>query len=381
MPSWRRILKRIVLAVAFAAVVSAPLSAATAWKVPPKAVVDILDAPGPPQVRFSPTGDAALLVELEQNPPLAVVAEPFLRLAGVRLVPARGTQQHLLSASALTVLSLPEGRKTRVTLPAGSRVGMPVFSPDGTVFAFARDAADRTELWLGETKSGAASAVAGVRRKNVPGGALRFSKHGKTLWLLTGPSDRKPMPPDPPVPAGPAIEETAGKTAQPATYQDLLKSSRDEDLFEHFATAQAVRLEVSSRRTATVGTPGLYTRLDPSPDGRYLLVARMKRPFSYRVPYPSSRTRSKRGRLGASCASSRSPARRPDAAAGRPDGPRHVDWEPMEEASLFWTEALDGATRSGRCRSASLSDAARRSPARRARSGSSSTACRASSGP
>ena len=263
-------MKRIVLAAVLAAAVPAPVSAVTAWKVPPKVVVDILDAPGPPQVRFSPAGDAALLVELEQSPPLAVVAEPFLRLAGVRLVPARGTQQHLLSASGLTVLSLPEGRKTRVTLPAGSRVGMPVFSPDGAVFAFARDAADRTELWLGETKSGSASAVAGVRLNDVAGEALRFSNDGKTLWLLTVPADLKPMPPDPPVPAGPAIEETAGKTAQPATYQDLLKSSRDEDLFEHFATSQAVRLDVSSRRTVAVGTPGLYTRLDPSPDGRYL---------------------------------------------------------------------------------------------------------------
>ena len=193
----------------------------------------IFDAPSPPETRLAPSGDAALQVDVEQNPPLSVVAEPFLRLAGVRLVPARGARQHLVSASGLTVLTLPEGRATRVALPAGARFGLPVFSPDGSTFAFSRDLEDRLELWLGETKTGRAAAVPGVRLNDVASDAFVFSADSRTLWLVTVPAGRGPAPPEPAVPQGPLVEETAGKTAQPPTFEDLLHGAHDEDLFEH----------------------------------------------------------------------------------------------------------------------------------------------------
>jgi dipeptidyl aminopeptidase/acylaminoacyl peptidase len=339
-------MKRLVLAAAAAALLAVPssLPAATGYRLPPPDVVRILDAPGAPQARLSPAGDAALLVEIEPNPPLAVVAEPFLRLAGVRIVPARGAQQHLSYASGLSVLSLPEGRKTRVTVPRGARLGMPVFSPDGGAFAFVRDADDRTELWLGETKSGAVAVVPGVRVNDVAGEALRFSNDSRTLWVLAVPADRKPAPAEPGVPEGPVVEETAGKKAQPATYQDLLKSPHDEDLFEHYATSQVVKVDVASRRASPFGLPGLFTRADPSPDGRYLLVARMKRPFSYHVPYRdfphALEVWDAGGRVARVVADL--PLADETPRQGVPTGPRHVEWQPVEDASLFWTEALDG---------------------------------------
>ncbi len=338
-------MKRFVLAAALAALAFAPSSsAASSYKLPPPEVVRIFDAPAPPQTRLSPSGDAALRVDVEQNPPLSVVAEPILRLAGVRLVPKRGARQHLVCATGLTVLSVPEGRATKVILPRGARFGMPVFSPDGSTFAFTRDADDRVELWLGETKTGRAAAVPGVRLNDVASDAVVFSADGRTLWLITAPPERGPAPPEPSVPQGPVVEETAGKTAQPPTFEDLLHGVHDEDLFEHFATSQVVRLDVASRRTTPVGAPGLYTRVAPSPDGRYLLVARMKRPFSYRVPYDAFPHALEiwdgAGRLVRAVAEL--PLADDTPRQGVPKGPRHVDWQPMEEASLLWVEALDG---------------------------------------
>ena len=38
-----------------------------------------------------------------------------------------------------------------------------------------------------------------------------------------------------PVPPGPIVQQTTGKEAPVRTYQDLLKSPHDEDLFEYYA--------------------------------------------------------------------------------------------------------------------------------------------------
>jgi dipeptidyl aminopeptidase/acylaminoacyl peptidase len=325
-------------------VLSVPVFAATSYKLPPRAVIDILDAPGAPILRESPAGDAILLVDVEQNPPLSLVAEPFLRLGGVRLIPRRGARQHLVYGKGLTLLTLPDGRKTRIELPAGSRIGLPIFSPVGAVFAFTRDIDDRTELWIGDAKSPKAKPIAGIRLNDVLGEPMRFSADGRSLWLLEAPGSRGPVPPEPPVPAGPIIEETAGKTAQVATYEDLLRSSRDEDLFAYYGASQVVRLDLATGKRTSVGSPGLHESVEPSPDGKYLLVARLKRPFSYRVPYQAFphtlEVWDEAGKVVRTVADL--PLADQTPRQGVPKGARRMEWQPMEEASLFWVEALDG---------------------------------------
>jgi dipeptidyl aminopeptidase/acylaminoacyl peptidase len=318
--------------------------AATSYKLPPKSVIEILDAPGAPLLRESPAGDAILLVEIESNPPLSLVAEPFLRLGGVRLTPKRGTRQHLVYGTGLTLLTLPEGAERRVELPPGSRIGLPAFSPDGGTFAFMRDTEDRSELWIGETKTARARPYADVRLDDVLGEAMIFSGDGRSLLLLVAPPGRGPAPPEPAVPAGPVIEETSGKAAQVATYQDLLRNTRDEELFQHYGTSQVVRLDLATGRQTAVGTPGLHKSVEPSPDGKFLLVTRLRKPFSYRVPYGAFPTTIEiwdaAGKLVRTVAEL--PLADQTPRQGVPPGARDVQWQPMEDATLLYVEALDG---------------------------------------
>src|SRR5688572_5811051 len=61
--------------------------AQTAYRKPPKAVADILDAAPTPAVSLSPDRQTIALVTSSRYPGIADLAEPMLRLAGVRLSP------------------------------------------------------------------------------------------------------------------------------------------------------------------------------------------------------------------------------------------------------------------------------------------------------
>ncbi len=43
-------------------------------------------------------------------------------------------------------------------------------------------------------------------------------------------------------------------------------------------------MQVSTGKVTQLGPSRLYTAVAPSPDGEYLLVAWLERPFSYNVP-------------------------------------------------------------------------------------------------
>src|SRR5207237_982702 len=114
------------------------------------------------------------------------------------------------------------------------------------------------------------------------GGTVRWSRDGRSLLVLAAP--RAPlMLPEPPI--EPQTDETAGKHSQMATYTDLLSTPADEDTFEALATTVPCRVDPVTGERQQLGPPGLYQSLNDSPDGTHLLVYRLQRPFSFRVPW------------------------------------------------------------------------------------------------
>ena len=320
-----------------------PVAAQAPYKLPPKEVVDIVDAPPPPQAVVSPTGDAVLLAEPEAYPPIALLAEPILRIGGVRISPATSCRQRSFRFTGIQLQPVDGGATARVSLPAGARVSLPLWSHDGSRFAFARDVADGVELWVAEAATGAARPVEGIRLNDVLGAPISWNA-ARSLIVRTVPRARGEAPRAPAVPIGPVVEETAGKTSQMATFQDLLRNPHDAALFEHYARAQLVVVDAIAGSATPLGEPGLYTDVDTSPDGQYLLVDRVKAPFSTRVPFfyfaRSSEVWDAAGRKLATIAEL--PVSDEVPRQGVPTGPRQVSWQPLVPASLVWVEATDG---------------------------------------
>src|SRR5262249_47569188 len=280
-------------------------------------------------------------------PEVAMLARRFLALAGLRIDPLLRARRRLRRAGRLSVLRVADGAERYLSLPDGAQVGAPVWAPDGRRFAFTVDRADGVGVWVADAETGEAGQLPGPAGwAGVGGGPAAGGGPGR--WARGGGArrggGRPPRPPGPPAPADePRLEEAGGKRSQLATYQDLLRTGADEDRFEVLATSVPCRVDPASAERTELGPPGLYYALHDSPDGTHLLVQRLHRPFSFRVPgFWSARSTEVCAAAGGRAVLADQPVSDEVPRQGVPVGPRLVGWEERAPASLTWVEALDG---------------------------------------
>lgn len=313
------------------------------YQKPPQPILDVLNADLPPSVSLNPTRDTLLLIHTARYPSIAELAEPQLRLAGFRLNPKTSGPARPTRVTALTLMPVEGGHPRPIELPKGS-VGVPDWSPDGKRLAVAVTTADAIELWVGDVESTKLRKVPGVTLNAALGDPIRWLPDSKHLLVRSMSANRGKPPEAPPAPPGPTIQETSGKAGPVRTYQDLLQNAHDEALFEYYATAQFAVIVADAGGGGPCGPPGLYTSASPSPDGKYLLVSRLKRPFSYL--YTASAFPRVVEVWDANAKAIRTIADLPlqdkVPIEGVPTGPRQVSWQPTADATLMWVEALDG---------------------------------------
>jgi dipeptidyl aminopeptidase/acylaminoacyl peptidase len=320
------------------------LAAQESYKLPPAEIVKILDAPPTPRVSLSPARDLMLLTDYETMPTIAYVSMPILRLAGMRITPQNNSDQVLSFSTGLTLKSLKDGTVRKIALPAGFKFTGASWSGDGKFIAFARYLDNGVELWIADTATGQAKALTGPILNMVVGVGSLWMPDDKHILINMIPEGRGPAPEAPRVPVGPEVYESTGKATKVATFQDLLKTAFDEKLFEHYATAQLAEVDIATGTARRIGGPGIYAGTNPSPDGKYLLVTRIKHPFSYSLPYPSFARSTEIWTAAGDIVKVLAdlPPAENVPINGVPTGPRGVNWQPLKPATLYYVEALDG---------------------------------------
>ncbi len=319
------------------------------YRKPPAEVLKVLNAPPPPDAVVNPPGTEMLLIERILYPPISDLAQPMLRLAGVRINPRNNGPHSALLYRSVSLHPLDgSGPPVKVALPAGAEITMPVWSPDGKQFAFTNIMDTTVELWVGDGKTGRVHKLNGIRIDAALGGQgrspVQWMPDDRTLLVETVRADRGAPPAEPSVPPGPHTQESFGKAGPAPTYEDLLKNAHDEDLFDYYATAQLEFVDSNGGRATAYGKPGIFTTLEPSPNGHDVLVARVHKPYSYFHPvnaFPKEvEVWDTSAKLVYKVASLPLEERVP--IEGVPTGPRDYHWMPTESASLYWVEAMDG---------------------------------------
>ncbi len=325
----------------------------------PKPIPEILDAPPTPLVIESPKGDRLLVVDRIANPPLADLAQPMLRLAGIRINPETNGRHHPVRFIGIHIINMADGKQQDIQVPPNAYLSVPEWSPDGQHFVFGNTTSAGIELWVGDTAKASAHRIAGIRinailgelgrpsrepGRAIFGDAVQWMPDGHTLFVEAVPQNRGRPPEDQRLPDGPVIQESDGKKAPTETFEDLLQNSHDEQLFDYYASAQLELVDIENGHATPIGKPALFTDASVSPDGLHVLVVRLQHPYSYLRRFEEFPKQieiwDRAGKVEYKVASL--PLADHVPLEGVLTGPRDYEWIPTKPATLFWAEAMDG---------------------------------------
>ncbi|HET9274753.1 MAG TPA: prolyl oligopeptidase family serine peptidase [Gemmatimonadales bacterium] len=321
------------------------LAAQDGYRQPPPAIARILDAPLTPVVSVSPDRARLVLLERPSMPSIEEVAAPELRLAGIRLNPRTSAPSRLPTYTGLSVLPVTGGTEQRIAVRQGLKISHVAWSPDSRWIAFTSPEGPGVSLWVADPAGGQARRILEPVLNAGTGSPCSWLASSAALVCIATPSGRGEPPAAATTPDGPIVQEAEGRADPARTYQDLLRNPRDEALFDHYFTSRILLVPLAGEPTE-IGRPAVYLGVEPSPDGRYLLVETVHRPYSYLVTVGRFPLRTeiwdiqgRTVRLVHERGILQSVTTAPDEAA---PGPRGVSWRTDAPATLVWTEAQDG---------------------------------------
>lgn len=329
-------------------VVSAQSQTKEGYQMPDPVIAGLIDAPPTPGVSISPNREYMLLLKRPNLPSIEEVAQEELRLAGIRINPKTNGSSRSYYYNGLTIQSIKDNKQRPIQgLPADAKIENVSWSPDGSQIGFTITKENGLELWIADFKTAEARALTGaVINDAMSGLPYRWLSDGQNIIYKQIIADRGDAPKESTRPSGPTIQENKGKAAPVRTYQDLIKNAHDEALFEYYTATQLMWLETRTGKTRPFAEAGIIKGVSPSPDGQYVMVMTIEKPFSYIVP--SSRFPFKieiydrSGQMVQTVAQIPLAENIPKGFGAVRTGPRNFSWRSDQPASLYWVEAQDG---------------------------------------
>src|SRR5699024_3321520 len=127
------------------------------YHLPSAAIAAVVDAPLTPSLSLSPDRKTLLLLERSALPPVAELAQPELRLAGLRIDPATNSPSRETYSTGVVIKQLDTNAESRLAgLPAEGRIGEMRWSADSRHLAFTVSSEKAVELWIADVAAGQA---------------------------------------------------------------------------------------------------------------------------------------------------------------------------------------------------------------------------------
>ena len=313
------------------------------YQLPPKDIADLLLAKPTPAISVDHKGEWMLLIGRYSYPSVEELAQPELRIAGLRFNPNNFSPSRLNLASDFTLKNLRTGKEYKIQgLPSPLMGGYINWSPGEDKIAFLQTTSKQVDCYVIDIATQRATKVNQTPLNTVLGVPAQWIDD-KTLLYATRLQPASAAPPKKLVPDGPAVQENLGKAAPSATFEDLIKTPYDEDLFSFYGRTQLMKNTAGVE--TPVGKPGIFVVVSPSPDKKYLLLRTIHKPFSYLVPAEGfnasvsiSDITGKPVRIITELPSTEGSPRGFDNVQ---NAPRDYGWRSDQPASLTWCRPLD----------------------------------------
>lgn len=317
----------------------------TRYMEPPKEILEIVNAPATPRLSLSPTRSHAIFAYPQEMPDISELALDELRLAGLRINPNNYGSSRINFIERITIRKISnEGGYPITGLPADGRIASFQWSPNGTSIALAIYRTSTIELWVVDANTGKATQWATNLHSALVSNSFVWLPNSSGVLFASRVLYREPFVDQQKVPTGPSIQESQGKASRVRTFQDLLQNKADEEKFEHYAYSQ-IMLANGEQQPKPIGNPDLITDFTVSPNGEYILVEQLMRPFSYIVPYnrfpKSVQIWTINGNLFKQIAETPLAEDIPQGFSAVQKGPRNFSWRADAPASIYWVEAQD----------------------------------------
>lgn len=318
------------------------------YQKPPQSILELAEAPLAPSIQIDSKGKNIVFLYRSNFKSIEELSETEMRLGGLRINPVTNIGSRTRYFIDLKVRVGQDGNIQDVNgLPENGRFANFSWSPNQEYMAFTNTVTSGVELWVLDIENAKAKKLSQANLNANMGRPFTWFKDSNSLLVTTLPENRKDLiDTKEAIPTGPTVSVSeAGVEAQNRTYQDLLKNKNDEYNFELLTQAKLHKINMDGSSSLWKKSD-MYRDVSFSPDGNYVMVTTIKRPFSYLVPYyrfPSTTTIYKaNGDFVNTFLEVPLIEDLPKGFMAERTGKRDVNWRNDKPATLVWTEALDG---------------------------------------
>lgn len=317
------------------------------YQKPPQEILELVDVPLAPSTLIDSKGEMMVFLYRDQYKSISELSEKELRLGGLRINPVTNISSRATYFNDIEVKPIDADSPTKVKgLPAEPRLSNFSWSPDESMIAMTHTSNTGVELYVLEIATGQARRLTGARLNANMRDVINWYKDNSAILVKMLPGDRAELiDTETAVPQGPTVSVSDGSKAQNRTYQDLLQNPNDEYNFEQLARSSLVKVNLNGDATDFMKAK-MYTNISFSPDGNYVMVSHLKKPFSYLVPYNRFPTETyiydRNGNEVSKVNDVPLIEELPQGFMAEREGRRDLTWRNDAPSTLVYTEALDG---------------------------------------
>ncbi len=340
-------IKQTLLALVLA---TAPMTAQEniSYQKPSKEILQLADYDRAPTVSMNSNKEWMVLSYRNTYKSLDELNQDELRLGGLRINPTTNISSTASFINNIKIKKTNDKTETIVKgLPVNALISNLTWAPNETKLAFTNTTATGNELWVLDLQTAMATKLTNAILNANLGNPITWYKNSNELLIKVIPENRKPLiDAAKAIPTGPIVSTAEeGVVSQNRTYQDLLKNKTDETNFETIVTSELYTIDLNGNKKL-FKKADLYGGETFSPDGNYILLTTLQKPFSYLVPlsrFPMKTiaytAEGKEVKLVNDVALSEI---MPKGFMAVREGKRSMSWRADKPASLFFVEALDG---------------------------------------